>query len=294
MVPFDPVVLTDEEQQDCQAMLRSLTQTEGDGSWYIKQELHDSFNRSVIALCMMGRAERFLILSGSNPEYREQACQAAAKACAIFPLSIYFYDFGRILQRVGKIDEARQMFTEFLTRNGTEVVDPIMQVILKKRDAAGAAEQAIMFLKEENNAFDDEQKSAFVTLISEMLEIQLSAIELLADKQMVTGKPSIEDSRGRINRKAIGYIYGFIDCALQCAGQNMSDVSIGVPITYQVLRHLFPGREDAYIKFIFDHLKDERMALGMMKGGQQYADYSKPDRPGAPMGLTRFILEGDN
>jgi len=29
MVPLAPVVLTDEEQQECQAMLRSLTEVEG-------------------------------------------------------------------------------------------------------------------------------------------------------------------------------------------------------------------------------------------------------------------------
>jgi hypothetical protein len=150
-----------------------------------------------------------------------------------------------------------------------------------------------MFLKKKNNTFDDEQKAAFVILISEMLETQLSAVDVMVEKHMVSGKPSIEDSRGRINRKAIGYIYGFIDCALQCGGQNMSDVSIGIPLTYQVLRHLFPGREDAYMKVIIDHLKDESVDLGMMKGGQQYADYSKPEKEGAPMGLARFVIEGD-
>ena len=59
-------------------------------------------------------------------------------------------------------------------------------------------------------------------------------------------------------------------------------------------RALFPGCEDEYIKFIVTHLKDERVVLGMMKGGQQYADYSKPGSKGTPMGLTQFLIEGDN
>jgi len=141
MVPIDPVVLTDEEQQECQAMLHSLTQAEG-GVVHIREELADSFHRSIIALCMMGRAERFLILSNSKPEYGERACQAAAKASAVFPLSIYFYDFACTLQKVGKSEEARLMFTEFLRRLGTEALDPVMQSTLNQRDVERAAQHA--------------------------------------------------------------------------------------------------------------------------------------------------------
>lgn len=63
MVPLSPVVLTDEEQQECQAMLQSFTDVEG-GYYAIREELAESFKRSIIALCMMGRAERFLIMAG--------------------------------------------------------------------------------------------------------------------------------------------------------------------------------------------------------------------------------------
>jgi hypothetical protein len=33
--------------------------------------------------------------------------------------------------------------------------------------------------------------------------------------------------------------------------------------------------------------------VGMMHGGQQYIDFSKPGHGGAPMGLARFLLEDD-
>ena len=155
MVPIDdPVVLTNEEQQECQTLLRSLMQAEG-GHYFMKEELMDSFKRSIIALCMMGRAERFLIEAGCGslrvplsagqryrPECAEKACQAAAKACGIFPLSVYFYDFGCVLQQIGRSGEARQMFTEFLRRVGTETLDPIMQSVLKQRDVEQAAQRA--------------------------------------------------------------------------------------------------------------------------------------------------------
>jgi hypothetical protein len=38
---------------------------------------------------------------------------------------------------------------------------------------------------------------------------------------------------------------------------------------------------------------DDMMMVGVMHGGQQYADYSKPGASGAPMGLARFMIEGD-
>ena len=155
MVPFEPVVLTDGERQECQTMLHTLTQVEG-GYYAIREELADSFKRSIVALCMMGRAERFLIaaggglLTGAPPtpgqryraEYGERACQAAAKACGVFPLSIYFYDFACVLRQVGRPEEANQMLGEFLRRLETEVLDPIMRSTLKRRDVDLAAQFA--------------------------------------------------------------------------------------------------------------------------------------------------------
>lgn len=94
----------------------------------------------------MSRAERFLILSDSEPNGDERACQAAAKAVGVFPLSVYFYDFGRILVKAGKLAEARMMFQEFKRRLGTETLDPIMQATLNNRDIQEAEKRAQEFL----------------------------------------------------------------------------------------------------------------------------------------------------
>lgn len=131
--------------------------------------------------------------------------------------------------------------------------------------------------------FDDAQKAQFAQLISPLLEMQ----------RIAAGNCSIEDSEGNPNRKALGYIYGFIDAALQTVGQDMSDVSIGVPILYQVLNSLFPGRGEDYTKYFIDHMEDEVSTLGVMTGGQQYIKYHKPGSKGIPMGLARFIMQGD-
>jgi hypothetical protein len=136
MVPIGPVELTDDEMQESQAMLRSLTQAEG-GEYVIREDLADSFKRSIIAMCLMSRADRFIALSQT-----EAACQSAAKACAVFPVSICFYDFGCILMKAGKAGDARQMFQEFLRRYRIEKPDAVMQTTLNQRDIEAAVRHA--------------------------------------------------------------------------------------------------------------------------------------------------------
>ena len=112
--------------------------------------------------------------------------------------------------------------------------------------------------------FDDAAKQVLVESLAAMLELQ----------KAVAVNQQIEDASGRINRKALGYIYGFLDSALSSLGQDMSDVAVGVPITCHVLRHLFPGREKVYAEFLAAHMgNDEAVTLGAMKGGQQYIDF---------------------
>jgi hypothetical protein len=133
-------------------------------------------------------------------------------------------------------------------------------------------------------SFDDAKMMKFIEAVSQILAIQ----------KVVAAGCSIEDDKGRINRKAIGYVYGFIDATLRSIGQDMSNASIGVPITYQVLRHLFPGREEKYTKFLVDNIgKDNCVMLGVMHGGQQFVDFGKPENKGTPMGFARYLVEGD-
>jgi hypothetical protein len=82
MVALPAVELSDEERQECEGMLRSLTHVDG-GHYVAPNEVADSIKRSIITLCLLGRAERFEALSQSQPEFAERACQAAAKACAV-------------------------------------------------------------------------------------------------------------------------------------------------------------------------------------------------------------------
>jgi hypothetical protein len=134
------------------------------------------------------------------------------------------------------------------------------------------------FLKK-RQPFDDQRRQKFVGVISSMLEVQMVA----------AGGRSFEEA-GVINPDALGYIYGFIDAGLQTVGQDMSDASVGVPITFQVLASLSPGHEERYLNYLTTHMgTDKRVMAAAMTGGQQYIDFSN-GRLAAPMGLARYLV----
>jgi hypothetical protein len=134
------------------------------------------------------------------------------------------------------------------------------------------------------SAFDKDEKSEFADRISILLSVQLVVSPV---RPIEVSK--IEVTEGQINRKAIGYIYGFIDCALQCRGEDITNLSVGLPVLHHVMRELFPGHEQAYIDFLMEHMDDEIVVLGMMAGGHQYNEFIRAR--GSPMGLAQFILD---
>ena len=129
--------------------------------------------------------------------------------------------------------------------------------------------------------FTDQDKNKFVDSIATILSTQLT----------VTGGTSIDDDQGAVNRRALGYIYGFIDAALRIRGQDMADIEVGMPITFQVLRRLFPGKERQYLGLLAGALRSDPVVMAtIQEGGQQYLDWIN-GKLAAPMGLARAILE---
>lgn len=131
-------------------------------------------------------------------------------------------------------------------------------------------------------SLDDATKAQLEGTITSLLALQL----------LILPNPKIEDTGGNINRKALGYIYGHIDAFLRTRGYDMADSELSVPLTFHVLRKLFPaGNPTRYMEFLIHNLNDQMVTLGCMAGGQQYLDYRKPNTEGSPMGLARFIVE---
>jgi len=131
--------------------------------------------------------------------------------------------------------------------------------------------------------FDDQKQEQFVAAISIILQVQLTTV----------ANHGVEDDLGNINPKALGYIYGFIDGALRTIGQDMSNESIGIPITFHVLKRVFPGREENYLAYVIERVwHDRNVTMAAMTGGQQYLDFNN-GKLAAPMGLARYILNPD-
>jgi len=104
------------------------------------------------------------------------------------------------------------------------------------------------FFRKKSRA-DDATKAKFVDAITSFLSLQL----------FIVPNPSIEDTHGKINRKAIAY--GYIDAFLRTRGYDMADTDIGVPVTFHVLRKLFPNYNATnYVEFLMQNMNDEMVA----------------------------------
>jgi len=82
----------------------------------------------------------------------------------------------------------------------------------KRPDNVRRTDQMLRKFFSRKNSWDDATKLKFATAIAGMLERQL----------LVAGSASIEDEQGYPKRKALGYVYGYIDAALRVKGQDMA------------------------------------------------------------------------
>jgi hypothetical protein len=120
------------------------------------------------------------------------------------------------------------------------------------------------------------------------------ALQLIVQKKTAGTNATIDDSNGHPKHRALGYVYGYIEAALRANGHDMADTAIGAPITYHVLRRLWPDRVNDCMRVLLGNLRtDQQMVAAIMHGGQQCLDYRKPGVTDEPMGLALFLIEGD-
>ncbi|MBA2684138.1 MAG: hypothetical protein H0U66_06585 [Gemmatimonadaceae bacterium] len=137
------VVLTEEEPRECDTHWRALFAPTEDGKVHIMRSEHiEPFMRSQAALCLMSRAQRFAFLADGQPEYRTKACEAAAKACALYPLSVNLYDFAMILEEFGEHEEASTLLREFIQHPKAVLTPQMDDIALSMRDITGMVARA--------------------------------------------------------------------------------------------------------------------------------------------------------
>jgi hypothetical protein len=127
-------------------------------------------------------------------------------------------------------------------------------------------------------------------------EVQLmeigNALADILEVQLVLAPDTLpEDADGKINGKALGYIYGFIDADLQHRRLDILDSAVGIPIIFRVIEHLFPDKGHRYTAFLVDHVgREADVVVGVMTGGQEYIKLMKRAKDGpVPLGLARML-----
>jgi hypothetical protein len=126
-----------------------------------------------------------------------------------------------------------------------------------------------------------------------------NVVDLLEIQRAMSGRHSIDDGTGRINRKALGYLFGFIDGALKVqTGLELSDEALGRPILAEIISRVFPGEEDRCIEFIMEYLGiDAILTEAALAGDREYINHVnaliRGERPkGSPMGFALALVEG--
>jgi hypothetical protein len=120
------------------------------------------------------------------------------------------------------------------------------------------------------------------------------AVQLIIQTKTAGPRASIDDGDGRPKRRPLGYVYGYIEAALRTKGHNVADTSIGAPITYHVLRRLWPDRVNDCMRLLFNNLStDQQMIAAIRYGGKQCLDYGRQGVSDVPTGLAHLLIEGD-
>jgi hypothetical protein len=115
------------------------------------------------------------------------------------------------------------------------------------------------------------------------------AIGVLGISFEVSGGRGIEDEAGNINQKALGYIYGFVDAALQNRGLSI-DHEYGYATLVGILNKYWPGKGGDYLLHLAEHMKEPEIIGGIAYGGQDYVDWMKQKQQ-TPMGLGKSLLD---
>jgi len=139
--------LTEEEQQEVENTFKMF---EG---YKAHPDVVEDIQKGATAFALSNYAREQVIMSEikSQKENREKllekAIAAIAKAYSIYQLPIYIYDLACLMEMVGRMDEARHTFRDFLEKQSQFKPKQFDEIFLKQRDINEAIKDAKVKLK---------------------------------------------------------------------------------------------------------------------------------------------------
>lgn len=113
------------------------------------------------------------------------------------------------------------------------------------------------------------------------------ALHVIGAQFTISGGRAIEDVNGNLNKKALGYIYGFVDAALQSRALTI-DNEYGSSVLVGIYNQLWPGEGGNYYKYVIDHIPEAELIGGIAYGGQEFCDWQNDNHP--PGGLLMSLI----
>src|SRR5690348_12251246 len=110
------------------------------------------------------------------------------------------------------------------------------------------------------------------------IHIYRMASHVIGAQFTISGGRSVEDATGNLNKKALGYIYGFTDAALQSRDLSI-DHEYGGATLVEIYNQLWPGKGGNYYKYLVDHIQDADIIGGIAYGGQELCDWQNDNQP---------------
>lgn len=115
--------------------------------------------------------------------------------------------------------------------------------------------------------------------------LEASLTQLLGAQKLLIPDFALEVN-GAVNKTAIGYIYGFIDCAAQLAELEINCAD-GQKMIDNILHYMNDRRSDHIMNLIAELWDDDEFVKGMNIGGTEYNEWVKGNGVSVAAGLGR-------
>ena len=127
---------------------------------------------------------------------------------------------------------------------------------------------------------------------AELDKYAIAVAMLLKIQSTPAGSTPLITRDGVPNLRAIGYVWGAADAALQIIGKDMSDEAVGVPFASKVFCEFSPEHMKECMTLIIESARNsDEIMQGINSGGSEFLAYANSGGTARmPMGLSKSLL----